>query len=229
MSHIWMRIGMHGSCHTYERGCGMSANLICSDMRQDEAWLIRPHSNKWRDSFTHIRTGNVAHVPQFLDVTSRIWTTHPHSMNAGAWVTSHIWTGALDECKHNSWVFKRVCTQLELSANTCLHSARTVCLHDFRFTHRYVRDERCIYVRLLTYMIYVTHTYMWDISHIYIHTYKCEIHTYTLDYSTRDLNSWVYKHNVIWRWLRLEGTFKIYRSLLQKSPIKETIFCERDL
>jgi len=113
---------------------------------------------------------------------------------------------------------------------------RSIDMHIYVYTHKYI----CIY------------------THIYIstHTWKCEkrnIMSYrqlcpTIGFCAADsilkirknpaasssvlsfsfFCSNIEKGQLAMRWLRLVGSLN-YRSLLQKHPIKETIFCKRNL
>ena len=81
----------------------------------------------------------------------------------------------------------------------------------------YIHINVCVYVHICIYI------------HKYMHTYICVqilVYTYIYIYICVHINTQARQSGM--GWLRLVGSLK-FRSLSQKSLVKETILCKRDL
>ena len=206
--HIWMRHGAHMnvSWHTYEWGMA-------------HTWM--------------------SHVAQGMrDVARQIMTRYSE------WVMAHTWmcqgTHMNESCRtrkkrrrtidHDSFIMGhdlfRLCDMTQSCVRHVSFTRAMRLVHMCDMTYSYVQHISFLCATWLMNMYDVTHTYVWYASFI------CDQRLCVPWLIDMILVIWLIQTCTIclihMGWLRLVW-WSNYRSLLQKSPIKETILCKREL
>jgi len=150
-------------------------------------------------------------------VMAHIWMSHGTHMNDVSthmiWVMAHIWvshgTRINESCHTHEWC---ECTY------ESLHIFEWVKAHIWRSHGTRTKESNHTTATYCTTLQHIICTFEWVKAHVWISVYT---HIWIM----RDD---VYSHH-LFVWHDSFICVSNYRSLLQKSPIKEMIFCKRDL
>jgi len=147
----------------------------------------------------------------FICVT---WLTHmcdmPHSYACHDSLICVAWLFHLCAMTH-SYEWHNPCIYVTWLIHTCA----MILSHTCDMTHSYVCHDSLICVAWLFHVCAMTHLYEW-ITHSYI-------------YANEHCDTWVIIANEHYGVATISPLLKIVGLFLQKRPIKETIFCRRDV
>jgi len=205
---------MNGSCNTYE----WAMSYVMSHVRMMHVTHVSESCHTlWMSHFT--RTNGSCDTRETCDrVESYLWVMS-HTMNESChtyeWVKWHIWN------MWSSWAMSHIWMSYVVHTNESCHTCEWVMPHTMKESfHTYE------WVKWHTWYMWSS----WAMSHVRMRHVSLIRHINdSLICHINDSLPHVWTNHVIWPRMMHATHINDYRSLLQKSPVKKTIFCKRNL